>query len=439
MTRLRVVALAMVVLVTAAVPAVWGQDAAPTHGPACEHSARQKWRFWTRSRSVATWGHGSWSWFGDPRAVYIAGRYDEVVAGWLDWRGGVTVGTYDPRLGVRRKRVIGYEFHDDHGAPSIFVEPDLRLTVFWSAHNGARLYYRSTLRPEDIAAWGPLRDVPSNVGGSLGFTYPNLVSLPVEHNRLYLFWRGADWSEDYATRTFGGRWSQAHELVRVPGQRPYAKVDSNGRDKVALVWTDGHPREVLSSIYYAAYRAGSLWTAGGRWIGRIDGGPIALGRADLVYNAQAARAPAWVWDVALRHDGRPVIVYATFPSYEHHEYWYADWTGARWESHFLTSGGGTISPGGIEYEYSGGIELDHSDPSNVYLSRQAAGGFEIDRWATNDGGLRWRHVTLVRAGGTDNVRPVVPRGWDHGPMRLLWLRGNYRSYSEYRTSIAYLR
>jgi hypothetical protein len=433
MHRLRLIALAIAFLVTAAAP-VWGQGAAAGNG-----QARQDWRSRTVPRSVATWGHGSWSWFGDPRAVYVAGRYHQVLAGWLDWFGGVTIGAYDPRLRMRRKRVIGHEFHDDHGAPSILVEPDRRLTAFWSAHNGARMYYRTTRRPEDITDWGPRRYVPSNVGGSLGFTYPNPVLVPVEDDKLYLFWRGADWSEDYATRTVGGRWSEAHELIRVPGQRPYAKVDSNGRDKIALAWTDGHPRDVLSSIYYAAYHAGSLWTARGRRIGRLAGGPIALGRADLVYDARASRVPAWVWDVALGPSGHPVIVYATFPSDQHHEYWYADWTGTRWVSHFLTSGGGTISPGGIEFEYSGGIELDHSDPSIVYLSRQAGGGFEIERWATGDRGLHWRHNVVVPAGGTDNVRPVVPRGWDHGAMRLLWLRGNYGSYSEYRTSIAYLR
>ena len=154
-----------------------------------------------------------------------------------------------------------------------------------------------------------------------------------------------------------------------------------------------------------------------------------LQRADLVYNAHATHVPAWVWDVALDSRGRPVIVYATFPSNQRHEYWYADWTGTRWVSHFLTIGGGTISPGTIEYEYSGGIALDHSDPSVVYLSRQVADGFEIERWTTTDGGARWRHEVVVPAGGTDNVRPVVPRGWDHGPMSLLWLRGHYGSYT----------
>lgn len=392
----------------------------------------------TRSR-FGTWGHGAWSWFGDPRAVYVVGRSDEIFVGWLDWAGGVTVGAYDPRFGVTRKKVIGSLFHDDHGAPSIFVEPDKRLTVFWSAHNGRQMYYRSTLRPEDIGAWGPLHHLPQNVGGSLGFTYPNPVRLATESNRLYLFWRGGNWSEDYATRTLAGRWSRAHELISVAGQRPYVKVDTDGRNEVALAFTNGHPRDVLTSIYYAAYRAGSLWTAGGRRIARIDRGPIGPWQADLVYDAHRSQVPAWVWDVALDRRRRPVIVYATFPSAQEHEYWYADWTGARWVSHFLTVAGGTISPGGIEYEYSGGITLDHTDPSTVYLSRQVAGGFEIERWTTPNRGWHWRHTVAVPAGGVENVRPVVPRGWDRGPMRLLWLRGDYRSYSNYRTSVAYVR
>jgi hypothetical protein len=268
------------------------------------------------------------------------------------------------------------------------------------------------------------------------------VLLPAEGNKLYLFWRGADWSADYATRTPDGRWSRAHELFRVPGERPYVKVDSNGRDQIAFAFTNGHPRNALTSVYYAAYRDGSLWTAGGRRIAPITGAPIAPQRADLVYNAQATYAPAWVWDVALDPHGRPVIVYATFPSIgrrgSHHEYWYAAWTGTRWVSHFLTMGGSTISPGTIEIEYSGGLTLDHSDPSIVYLSRQVRNGWEIERWTTPDGGWHWRHTVVVPADGTQNIRPVVPRGWDRGPMGLLWLRGHYGDYTVYRTSVDYL-
>ena len=112
---------------------------------------------------------------------------------------------------------------------------------------------------------------------------------------------------------------------------------------------------------------------------------------------------------------------------------------ARLEIAFLTYGGPTISPGTIEYEYSGGLALDHHDPSVVYLSRKVNGWFEIERWRTYDGGAHWRHVTIIRTPGADDVRPVLARGSNGGPMSLLWLSGHYGTYSDYRTSVAFGR
>ena len=119
-----------------------------------------------------------------------------------------------------------------------------------------------------------------------------------------------------------------------------------------------------------------------------------------------------------------MIVYATFPGGELSDYWYADWTGTRWVSHFLTAGGNAISPRLTERGYSPGLTLDHSDPSIVYLSRQVPGGYEIERWITHDAGSSWQHAVVVAADRTENVRPFVPRGWDRGPISLVWLRGD---------------
>lgn len=388
---------------------------------------------------IGTWGPGSWCWFGDPRAVSVPAPHAETFVGWIDWIGGIHVGAFDRSLGVTQQQTIAYIYHDDHSSPSILVEPDKRLTVFWSAHNGRTMNYRTTLRPEDISEWGPVEHVLASIPGRLGFTYPNPVLLPAEHNTLYLFWRGANWSADYATRTPSGQWSPAHQLIRIRKERPYLKVDDNVRNTIALAFTDGHPRNVLTSIYYAAYRAGWLWTAGGRRIARMGRGPISPDQADRVYDAKATGVPSWVWDVALASDGQPVIVYATFPSRSNGVYWYARFTGRRWVSHFLVNAGPSISPTTIEYEYSGGITLDHSDPSIVYLSRKVGPSFQIERWVTSDGGTRWRHRVVVSGGAIDNVRPVVPRGSRGGPMSLLWLRGDYINYRSYRTEIAYLR
>jgi hypothetical protein len=390
-----------------------------------------------RYTTLGTWGPGSWCWFGDPRAVRVAVPDDETFVGWIDRQGFIRIGAYDPVFGVMRTHVLGRLFHDDHGSPAILVEPDKRLTVFWSGHNGVSMNYRTTLRPEDIGAWGPVHRVVARLRGGLGFTYPNPVLLPAERDKLYLFWRGADWSADYAMRTLNGRWTPARELIRNPGQRPYLKVDGNGRDTIALAFTEAHPRDVLTSVYYAVYRGGALWGADGRRIALMSALPIAPRQADVVYDARKTGVASWVWDVALNR-GDPVIVYATFPTAANHVYWYARWNGRQWVSHFMTFAGPSISPGTIEYEYSGGMALDHSDPSIVYLSRMVRGEFEIEKWNTDDGGNSWHERTLVRGGAMYNVRPVVVRGADGGPMSLLWLRGEYGSYTSYRTSIEFL-
>jgi hypothetical protein len=387
---------------------------------------------------VLTWAPGSWSWFGDPRAVHVGGPTGLTFAGWIDWSGNVTVGAFDPHFGAVSSYIVGRAYHDDHSAPSLLVEPDGRLTVFWSAHNGAEMYDRTTLHPSDIHSWTPAAQVRQDIPGRDGFTYPNPVLLPVENEQLYLFFRGADWSVDFERRSRTGVWSRSHVAIRAPGQRPYLKVADDGRNTIALAFTDGHPRGTLTSIYYAAYRNGSLWTAGGHWIARLGAPPIAPRRAQLVYDARTMHVPAWVWDVAFDRHGRPVIVYATFPKRGGAVYWYAVFNGRRWVSDRLTVGGGSISPGTIESEYSGGITLDHSDPSVVYASVQVHGGWEIQRWTTADGGVHWTHTTVVPADSSDNVRPVVPRGYDGGAMGLLWLRGPYLSYTTYRTSIAFL-
>jgi BNR repeat-containing family member len=408
-----------------------GRDTPTDHvRPRLAGSGRDLFEVLATPPRVGSFGGGAWCWFQDPRAVSFDGR---TYVGWIARNGNLIVGAYSAARGTRT-HVIGHWIHDDHASPVLLIEPDRRLTVFWADHNGHTMNYRTTLRPEDITAWGRVGHVRSALPGNLGFTYPNPVIVPREGNRLYLFWRGAKWGVDYATRSASGQWSAAHELISLFKQRPYLKVAGNGRDEIALAFTDAHPADMNTNVYYAVYRAGSLWTAGGRRITRLGHGPIAPDQAQLVYDGRARGVPSWVWDVAFDGQQRPVIVYATFPSKTHHAYWYARWNGVRWASHFLTFAGSSISPGTIQTYYSGGIALDHANPSVLYLSRQDGRWFRIERWSTSDGGDRWRHVTIVSIRG-DAVRPVVPRGSADGPISLLWMGGHYGSYIRYGTSI----
>lgn len=369
--------------------------------------------------------------------MQVGGPLGRTYAGWIAWNGDITVGSFDPVLGRTLTHVVGHWIHDDHASPVLLVEPSRQLTVFWAVHNGRTVNYRTTLRPLDIRSWGPVHRLGHNPPQSLGITYPNPVMVPAEHDRLYLFWRGPDWGADYLTRT-DGHWSAPRELiVPAPGQRPYVKVAGNGYDRIGLAYNDVHPGQTASNLYFAEYRHGSLWTAGGRWIKRMDSSPMTPSAGELVYDGRATGIPSWVWDVAFDSHQHPVIVYATFPSIHNHAYWYARFNGRRWVSHFLTFAGGSISPTTQEFYYSGGIALDHSNPSILYLSRKVGRWFRLERWVTADGGRTWRHTVVVRASG-DQVRPVVPRGAGGGPISVMWMSGHYGAYIHYSTSIRFL-
>ncbi len=86
--------------------------------------------------------------------------------------------------------------------------------------------------------------------------------------------------------------------------------------------------------------------------------------------------------------------------------------------------------------YSGGIVLDHEDPSVVYLSRPVAGAFEIERWWTEDGGSSWRSRPITIGSANDNVRPFVIREHGRSPPTLLWMENRfYRHYLDFDSAI----
>jgi hypothetical protein len=379
-------------------------------------------------------GQGAWSWFADPRAVTYRGS---TYVGWLDPTGRVVVSAYDGKR--RTETLLAREpASDDHDNPALLTLEDGRLMIFYSHHDGGPMHYRTTLRPGDITAFGPERILHTNVDAPphKGWTYPNPVRLSAEGNRVFLFWRAANWNPAYSTRRPGGRWAPARVFIRVPGERPYLKVDTNGRDAMYFAFTESHPLEVDGGgIYFVRYRRGSFYGAGARRIRSLARLPLRLSDADVVYRPQPGESSAWVHDVAVGTRRRPTIVYVVFPSKGDHVYRYAQWNGRRWVNHTITHAGGSITEVKRERYYSGGITLDHRDPSIVYLSRQVDGGHRLERWQTPDGGRTWRRRTLASPSpGVANVRPVVPRG-PHAPGEVVWLRGRYVSYTEFYTRI----
>ena len=398
---------------------------------------------------------GAWCWFSDPRAVHFQGERNQTYAAWVTSDGSIVIGAYDHETGRINSKILHERLEiDDHDVPSILVRDDRRLMVFYSRHSEDDFYLRVSDLPEDISSWSEARLLKGNQNGQYPaslrrlYCYSNPFQLSDEDGRIYLFWRGIGNKPCVSiSRNGGDSWGPGRIVISpkdtYENQRPYVKYASNYRDRIHLAFTNGHPRnEPTNGIYYACYRADAFWRADGSRIKSLDLIPFDPFEADVVYNARVTNVRAWVWDVAEDESGYPVIVYTRLPEETDHRYHYARWDGNRWIDNEIVEAGKWFpqTPEGEEereVHYSGGVVLDHRDPSIVFLARPVGGVFEIERWSTEDLGVTWKSEAVTQGSATDNVRPfvVLNSSPDELP-NLLWMNNSrYLHYTDYQTSI----
>jgi hypothetical protein len=385
---------------------------------------------------------GAWCWFQDPRAVYIAGHSKRTYAGWMTSSGQLQVGAYDHNSGLIEIVTIKEKWGaDDHNVNSFLVLPDKRLMIFYARHNETGLFSRTTSKPEDISRWE--REI--TVADTPRITYSHPVYLSAE-KRFYVFWRGESWKPTFSTSTDGLTWTDPQILIQDNGRsegniRPYLKVVSDGISEIHFAFTDGHPQnEPENSIYYLKYKAGEFFKANDQRIGTMGSLPIQPRKSDIVYDAKTTKIRSWVFDIALDQSGNPVIVYTRIPSIHCHFYHYATWNGELWIDMEITPAGKwfpqtPIDSRETEPYYSGGITMDHENPSVLYLSREIGQTFEIEKWTTSNHGRTWSATAITSNSKSNNVRPVVPRGYHGKQDHLLWMKGDYIHYTKYHTGI----
>ncbi len=409
------------------------------------HQATEARRAIDQSKVFAA--DGAWCWFSDPRAVYLEGK---IFAGWMKADGSVQVGARDLSTGGMMVSTLAGKFEvDDHDHPSLLVLPDRRLMAFYSLHASGDMHLRVTRRPADVSEWTQDRTLGfGRFGdGPRGTTYSNPVLLGEESNRIYVFWRGSDFKPTFSLSTdLGTTWSEPRTLIRPAGSgnndRPYVKYWSDGRKRIDFLFTDGHPDITpTNSVYFLRYEKGAFYRADGSRVGAISDLPFDPSQCDRIYDGASA-GRAWVWDITENGDGNPVAVYTRLPAKDDHRYRYAAWDGAMWVDSPITSAGRWFprTPAGkteTEPYYSGGIIISRRDPGVVFLSRPVSGVFEIEQWATTDGGKTWSSRAVTTHSNSDNVRPVVVRSAPPGTPELLWMRntGGYVHYTNYHSEI----
>jgi hypothetical protein len=416
---------------------------------------------------------GSWCWFQDERAI-VHGDYLIVGSGASGWQnaqqsGDIVALVYNLRRPEPVKRVLLHArlltkrgAYDDHNVPAFLSLPDGSVLAAYSMHGDENAFYAKRFRPEDpnpVAEGAKV--VPSE---SSRVTYSNLFWMPKENGgkgRIYNFFRGLDdsfkpsyaWSDD-----LGATWQTGSVFIKVPLEfrhRPYAKYASNNRDVIHVVYTEGHPRDFDNSVYHVFVRDGILHTSDGKPIRSLLEGLRSPEEGTRLFTGDAANV-AWTSDIHVDAQGRPHLLFtvqkdgAGKPQEEHGmdlRYHYAWWDGARWHQHEIGHAGSRLYA--READYTGNASLDPDNLGHVYLSTNAdpvtgqpllskADGkrhWELFRAATKDYGKTWSFTPLTANSTQDNLRPIVPAWNSSSRVALLWLRGEYRTYTDFRQAV----
>ncbi len=417
---------------------------------------------------------GAWTWFNDERAIFHQGS---LFSGYVlhDGRFGVT--RYDPATAAASHMIISTaasQQKDDHDNPSLTALPDGRPLAIYSQPGGeTKFYHRTSLvaDPTADADWG----AEQSVATPAGTTYANTHRLSAEADKLYNFHRCINFNPTLTVSSdHGVTWGPTVHFIDTGGggTRPYPRYASNHADRIDLIYTDGHPRDVDNSVYHMFYRDGAFRSSDGGVLSALADLPLdhdAGERGSVVYPFSAAdwgsgEGPddwipggrGWTWDVCLGPGGDPVCVFqvqrdnVTGTGWNHDRiyYYYARWTGAGWQRRFIAHGGRGLYQS--EDDYGGGMALDPEDPRVVYISSNAASPFALDdiadiplalgeryeiwRGFTADGGLTFTWQPVTWGSAADNLRPIVPE--NHGRTRhLLWFSGTYTTYTSFNTRV----
>ncbi|HED36976.1 MAG TPA: hypothetical protein ENI76_01820 [Ignavibacteria bacterium] len=385
--------------------------------------------------------NGAWCWFGDPRAVHFKNKHNRIYFGWITKLGGIRVGSYDLETKETEYQNIMENFElDDHDNPSFLILPDNRIMLFFSKHVGEYLYSTISKKPEDIGSWEDIKTIYHNPNENGGITYPSPVQLSEEGNNIYLFWRGIKFQPYFSKSINGKDWEKEKQLIESKYRSPYLKLVSNNKDAIHFAFTDGHPNDLLpNSIYYFKYEAGKFYSADSKIISTIENLPIKPSNSIKVYNSKSIQNRSWIWDIALENDSIPVLVYSVFKDSLDHRYYYSKYVHNSWITTEITKAGKWFPQefSEREYFYSGGIVLNHNNPSEVFLSKELNGFFEIWKYWTSDNGKTWKKQKITNNSKINNVRPyLVPV--DNKTDFLLWLQGDYLHYDNFDTNIKYL-
>ncbi len=390
---------------------------------------------------------GAWCWFADPRALHYKnedGSINKSYVGYIDIHGAIKAMQYDFNAKKQEEVLIRSYFQpDDHNNPTFLVLPDERIMVFYSRHTDEPcFYYRVSRLPGDITTLGEEKRIETKQNT----TYPSPFILSDDPEHIYLCWRGIGWHPTIAQLSLPDandnvkvEWGP-FQMVKSTGARPYAKYASNGKDKIYVTYTTGHPDNESPNFLYlnvVNIKTKQLEDIKGNVLSTIADGPLGVNKKPeyiekypwAVVDNSTERD--WVWQIALNEQEHPVIAMTRInEDKSSHDYYYVRWDGSKWMKTFIANADGHFHQTlHLEKCYSGGMAIDPAKTNTLYCSVPVDGRYgrryEIIKYVIDDNGQVASVWPVTRHSVKNNARPFVLPGSEESPLRLAWMHGDY--------------
>lgn len=312
---------------------------------------------------------------------------------------------------------IGTNSDDDpHKNPTILIDEDGYIYIFWGAHSDPNKVSKSTAA-YNITNWTTKPTFGSTI------TYPQPWQLKT--GELFVCYRDyGKWG--YRTSTNGAdSWSSNTNIVDFSGtnQSIYlASVAETGSypRKIHLAWSamDEGIWHQRWDVYYAySDDGGTTWK-------KRDGTaytlPIIAATAEKVY--ESGDEGVWIKDIQLDTNGNPYILFISANRTTYQGNWkFARYSGGNW----VTT---TVASSDHMYD-GGGFAVLANDDFRIYapttVSQVGEDGGDIDEWKSINQGQSWsktKSVTSSSAYSHNHVKTV----WNHqqNDFRVFWCYGD---------------
>lgn len=432
--------------------------------------------------------NGGWCWFQDERALVdpATGRLlvgSVASGGGTDGEGragDIDLTVTDLETGASDVVVLhaGLE-SDDHDNPALWRRADGRWLAVYSRHKSDELTrWRISETADAAGAWGPEQafswtplfgaDEPAPRGtAGRGVTYQNVHALD---GVLYCFVRAINDDPCYLVShddgdswDFGGRLLTRPKIGYVNGYARYASGTHQGADdRIDLIITEHHPRDVATSIWHGYLAEGSLHRADGAVVGPLGRGlddetPRAEDLTRVFANGTVVDGQTmthcWTTDLRRAADGTLVALLTArvddphgvdLPYRVHDPVPHALLRGVlrpggTWEVRTVADMGTHLVP--HETDYTGLASIDPDDLDALYVSTpldprdgSAWAHHEIVHGRTHDDGASWVWTPVTADSAVDAFRPIAVPG-DPSRSVLTWYRGSMTSSQDYACEV----